>query len=621
MTKWCAVAGTLATIALLFASRPSIAQSRVPGGTDAGKGAESSLSDAAKKRAAKKRYDKGLKLTDKRDWENARAEFDASRALYPTGTATANSAACLRALGRDVEAYELYGEALSERFANSLDPPERKAANEAQTQLWTFLAEIDVRGVPGATVVVDGLQRGTVPLTRRLLVRAGNHMLRVWKEGFHPFEEALTLVGKEVRPVNVTLKAVVRAGTLRVQEETGRVLDVLVDDAKVGLTPFTGMLPPGKHKVMLTGKDRVGSAPATADIRVGETTTLVLRATTLDAVVRIEATPLSARVLVDGTEVGTGVWQGALRSGRHRVVVSAPDYTPDRREINLAKGGSLTLRIPLERTRQLYAEPFLGFGFARSFGGGAELACSATVVAPNGRELEGCRDRERPRGFMGGARVGLQLVQGLGVELGAGYVTMVATTWRNAIATTEPTSRWRPLFSNAMEDRTTLAMPFLAASASYRFLRRTPVVLRLWTGVARGRVTTSTRGTYTSAYYEDAQHSQRVGSATFPNLSVAEASQDVWMGLSGPEARIGYSLGRKLTIDFGVLLLLGLLEKTPRTNDNQFRATAQRRTGVFPAAVVQGTPTRSETFSLPKEDALGTTLVLIAPTFGARWTF
>lgn len=197
----------------------------------------------------------------------------------------------------------------------------------------------------------------------------------------------------------------------------------------------------------------MGAPPSSAEIQPNQTTTLRLSATRLDATVRVDPTPTSARVDVDGVTVGNGVWEGKLRSGKHQVEVTAEGFLAWRREVSVRSGQREVLRVALERDlsnpmwRESFFEPHLylealgGPALARSFAGGADAACSDA----------GCSDRSRPFGFLVGARGGYQLTSGLGLELFLGYLSLSESVTRQKSASGD-----FPSTATAFEDTTKL---------------------------------------------------------------------------------------------------------------------------------------------------------------------
>ncbi|WP_437946933.1 PEGA domain-containing protein [Sorangium sp. So ce296] len=112
-----------------------------------------------------------------------------------------------------------------------------------------------VKAEPGAAVVIDGRARGEHPSAAPLRVVAGTHVVRIYKEGFEPFETAASVAGGQTTSVVARLAPLVASGRLRVAERSGRALAVMVDGFEVGKTPWEGPIAVGEHTVVLRGED------------------------------------------------------------------------------------------------------------------------------------------------------------------------------------------------------------------------------------------------------------------------------------------------------------------------------------------------------------------------------
>src|SRR6185369_14685078 len=167
--------------------------------------------------------------------------------------------------------------------------------------------------------VIDGRERGDFPSPAPLRVAAGSHLVRVSRTGFLPFEARVDVAGGQTVRITARLLPLSRSGRLRVADQAGRVLEVVVDGAVVGKTPWEGALAAGDHVVFLRGADDLGTQPVSVPVELDRTATLTLAAEELAAEVRIEPVPVNAGVAIDGVAVGRGIWDGRLRAGPHRI--------------------------------------------------------------------------------------------------------------------------------------------------------------------------------------------------------------------------------------------------------------------------------------------------------------
>ena len=612
MRRW--IVAALMPLALCLAA-PAFGQQPDTDSSPAEATSEATDPAKAKREEARARFLKGIELVQNESWDAALAEFLASRELFPTQVAIKNAAISLRQLKRNAEALEMYEELL-QRFGAKLDAKSRKSVDDAMAQLRGLVAEITVSGSPaGAIVVVDGRQRGTLPLPKPVRVDAGTRHVRVFKEGFLPFETQVLAAGGQKKAVSAQLSALAKSGKLSVREASGKSLDVVVDGAVVGKTPWVGVLSVGTHTVVLKGKDDLGSPPTSAVVRTNQTTNLRLEAVVLDASLRIEPTPANARIDIDGVSVGNGVWEGRLKSAVHQVEVTAEGFLAYRSEVKLSSGQNEVLRVALERDLSspmwstfqphLYAELVGGLAFAGSLGGGAAQACADGD----------CSSESHPLGLLAGARVGYQLTAGLGVEVFLGYLRLSEEVVRTKSARADVPTR-----STDYEDNTTLSGPLAALSASYTFLKQTPITARLWVGAMRGRAEFDNAGTF-SGTLTDAP-----SGATFDfaeRVSISEESKNLWIPFVAPEIRAGYRFSRMFSVDIGVAGFFFFAPGESRVGTSQLDQEEQGRSvalrsypGVFP-----GNRTANPgLMRLDPDDGFGTFFALV-PSLAARIDF
>ena len=570
-----------------------------------------------KKQQAKDHFIKGVELVQNGDWDAALAEFLASREVYPTRVALENAAISLRQLKRHVEALEMYRELLA-KFGSSLPPDKAELVNKAIAQLEQRVGQLSIEIAPaGSVVVVDGRQRGTVPLQRPLDVDAGSHTVRAYKPGYETFETQVQVAGRQLKTVSARLVSLRATGTLTVAEASGGRLKVVVDGAVVGTTPWSGPLAVGAHSVLLRGEGEVGTPPSETVVRLDTTTSLSLRAVVLDAPIRVVPTPSSAQVNIDGVNVGNGVWEGRLASGSHSLEVAQKGFNPYRKSLHLSAGKLRVVGVELERdlsdpiwqagfVPHVYLEAVAGPAWAPSLGGGADASCSS-----------GC-DRARPLGFLAGARGGYQLTPGLGLELLLGALDLKETTARPIVGSSE-TGDWT---STDYEDSTQILGPLAAASVSYRFFETTPLTFRVWAGATRVTANFTNGGRFSgNAVYQPAPPASPEATPSTQYASIPEEKQRLWIPFVGPEARLGYRFSKHVSVDLGVALLIMFAPDAPRTGSNaQSHDDGDRRVALDDVRRPDGNLARSGILALPKEDGFGT-FFLLSPSMAGRFDF
>lgn len=482
---------------------------------------------------AEQHFQHGLALARERDWDAALAEFMASRELYPTRSATRNAAIALNQLRRYAESYELY-ESLLREFSTT-SPREQveswraeMAGPAAQSgELSVESSESDV------SVLVDGRLRGVTPLARPIRVNVGTHSVRFEKPGFEAIESVDTIAGGQRKRLSPRLRQLTDVGVLVVREAAGAKLDVLVDGAPVGKTPWTGRIAPGYHYVELRGEGLIGTQPSSTSVRGAATTTLVLRAATLDSLLRVEPVPSNATVYLDGVAVGAGVWSGRLPSGTHRVEVAAPGHYTLRRSLELESGRSVTLPVPLERDT---SSPSWR-GPARS-----NLSFGLETGALLGTSLHGDAHADHlklTRGLNAVARMDYGIGHGLALELGARFVSLWQPLTRD-VTRREETYTWT---TRNYHDDTRLLGGGASLGVAYRAFTKYPVTTRVAFGVAGLGSRSSVEATF---------HTAGVARDVF----IPERNELLVVPFTETEVRVGYRLNEHWTIDAGLGLLV-----------------------------------------------------------------
>lgn len=277
--------------------------------------------------AAKDFFRKGNAEMDAGNHERALEFFQQSRAQVPSIANTNNAALALEKLGRLDEALELYEHLLS-AFATRLTSEERTAISNKVAALRGQIGTLEVSANVDGILVIDGKKRGTVPLAAPLRVLPGPHVVRVIKDGYSPAEATVSVVAGQSARVDLKLEALTAVGRLQVTDASGAAgVEVLVDGAPVGQTPWEGSLGPGRHLVALQGKE-VGTAPVAITVLVGQVVKAELKAVRLGPPLSVVFEPITARVTLDGVEVGSGPWRGRLPAGEHTFEGHEEGYFP-----------------------------------------------------------------------------------------------------------------------------------------------------------------------------------------------------------------------------------------------------------------------------------------------------
>lgn len=544
-----------------------------------------------KKAEAKAHFDKALKLFEDEAWDAALAEFMQSRALYPTRAATKDAAICLRKLHRFDEAVDMF-EILLRDFPNL--PADERALALAQTkELSGYVGTLVTQGAePGSKLVVDGRDRGQAP-TPPLRVAAGTHVLRVYREGFAPFEQQFSVAGAQSTTVKVQLAPLLQGGRLHVEEASGNAVEVYIDGAAVGQTPWDGLLPVGDHVVTLKGDGNLGTQPSVASIRLNASTQLTLRAEALPASLRISPKPAGASVILDGVPVGRGAWSGRVRSGYHLLETSADGFVTDQRRVSAPADRETAVEIALRQVSEpggrVFVEVDGGFAFAPSLGGDLSDGCSSPCSKSSATGFE----------LMGHG--GYQLRSGLALMLDAGFLSL-----KQRFESRKVSLQPRGLLANlgTATDDVSLNGLRIGPSAEYHRGDALALTARLGLGVFLGWARDERTGTATTNERDDINGNHYTAESY--DFDVTESQQARYLYVA-PEFRLGWRFADRFELSAGVraLVLVGLTQPSWR-DENPVLPDDSLRVGLL-------------TFG--GDTLAGRTLVVVSPGLGARFDF
>lgn len=538
---------------------------------------------------ARSHFDVGLAHFDREEWQAALVEFLKSRELYPSKGNTKNAAICLRKVGRYDEALDMF-EVLVRDFPD-LSATDRALAQSEIATLQASVGTIEVRDAPaGASVSVDGVDRGKAPLKGPLRLSAGTHTIRVSTDGFLPFEARVDLAGRQAAVVNVQLKALTQAGTLHVVEHTGAAVDVLVDNSFVGKTPWEGALAPGPHTVILRGEGDLGSPPVATTVKVNEVVSIELVAVKLAGEIEIAPQPENASVAIDGVNVGRGKWKGRLKSGPHRAVIALAGYQTY--TLDFALGDQLS-NVDVELQPAVVApKPRIAVELDPSFAigllwGGAYT--TSTSVTSGTTTVDSCASCSAgvPVGAQGLVRATYVFPSRFGLGLHAGYMALFRTVSKRNEQLT-PVGKAPEVAP--VDDALRLAGFVVGGDASYVLGDDWPLTLRFGIGALIASIHDARTGTFVDSK-----------GASF-GVDTAQTGRTTYL-YAAPEVRIGRRFGDHFTIDVGTQLLVAAALSTPSWQSTDIGA-GQDGAGVF-----------------PERQLNGGILMALTPGLGARYEF
>lgn len=499
--------------------------------------------------AAVERYEKSRQLFEQKLYSASLAEAVESIRIYPNYGSTLLAARSLRELGRFDESLDTYA-LLVRDYEDRL-----KKVNRGQ-QYSAVLGEIDalrklvgtieIEGAEvGAMIVVDLRARGDFPLLEPIRVPAGMHIVRVYKEGYEPFETRIDVAGATTGHVKAPLVKLKVTGSLQVTETNGKTLEVVVDGLSLGETgndPWLGVLAPGEHTVLLRGEEDWGTLPEIVQVEPNKVQPLRLTAEKLTSKLAIQTSPANAELALDGIRLGRGLWSGKLRPGKHRLEIAADGFVLQVKDVELRDGQLENVETTLERDP---LSPLWKDNRGRFF---VEGSVGPTFVPTLGGDVASCASCSTLPGFGVGvvARGGYRFPSGFVVGVDAGFIGARQLVQERQ-TTLEPTG----LTANkgTANDRVTLNAAMLGVSGGIR-LPTVPLTFRLGAGVLLGTVRD-----WRTGFFET--------TGGLPYGVAAGQSQALTSLYIAPEVRLGIPLAKRLEFSLGLTGLVAIAFKQP----------------------------------------------------------
>lgn len=223
---------------------------------------------------ARRHFKAGTKLYRDGNYGGALAEFEEAYRLKPGAGSLQNVALSQKGLFRYAEAAASL-ELLLASHAGELSEGERKAVDEALTELKAMISSIKLRVQPeGARVLLDGRPLSSSDLAAPIALNVGEHSLSVEAPGYVPERRALRLSGGHRQlPVNVELRCA--AGFVAVTSNDPSAI-VAIDGIPKARRSYRGPVEPDTDHLLQVYRE--GVEPFEQTFQVGVCKTLALHA-------------------------------------------------------------------------------------------------------------------------------------------------------------------------------------------------------------------------------------------------------------------------------------------------------------------------------------------------------
>lgn len=253
------------------------------------------------------------------------------------------------------------------------------------------LGDVTIRGLvviesdpAGADIYVDDKKKGVVAKTPWSTSLEGEHTIFIEKPGYKPYEKRIAPSPEKLLILSAALSEEDYLGWIEIKSNIPGA-DIYIDDKAVGVkgkTPYSGNLPPGKHKIWVTtpGYDEIMKE---VDIVAGETHELDFQ---------LEGTPVGylnirgrdvehMAIYVDGELLcERGPCRKPIPEGARTVTIRRSGYKPYTHKIDMQAKTEVTLRARLAEEPGR-ADAVWAYVFSAAFlGGGIYLGLQANGI-------------------------------------------------------------------------------------------------------------------------------------------------------------------------------------------------------------------------------------------------
>jgi hypothetical protein len=199
-------------------------------------------------------------------------------------------------------------------------------------------------GLNGAQVYVNNSMRGTLPLEKHIVLKSGEHALRIIKAMYKPFEQKVTIADGKITAVTASMVPNFAQVTLRAEKG----VEIWVDGTRKGEGSWSGKLEIGDHIVECLQPSHVTSSHTLSITSSAAVDRTFEPLKPIYGAVNITSEPIGATISIDGVEVGkTPLIKSDVLVGKRTIKLSKSGYAAATEVVEVVEGKSINIKPTL----------------------------------------------------------------------------------------------------------------------------------------------------------------------------------------------------------------------------------------------------------------------------------
>ena len=199
-------------------------------------------------------------------------------------------------------------------------------------------------GLNGAQVYVNNSMRGTLPLEKHIVLKSGEHALRIIKAMYKPFEQKVTIADGKITAVTASMVPNFAQVTLRAEKG----VEIWVDGTRKGEGSWSGKLEIGDHIVECLQPSHITSSHTLSITSSAAVDRTFEPLKPIYGAVNITSEPIGATISIDGVEVGkTPLIKSDVLVGKRTIKLSKSGYAAATEVVEVVEGKSIDIKPTL----------------------------------------------------------------------------------------------------------------------------------------------------------------------------------------------------------------------------------------------------------------------------------